>query len=61
MLCEAMALHARSLCQEIHDPRCLEAFLANRLVPLDKNPGVRPVGIGEMPRRIFGKACLLSL
>ena len=56
MLCEAMALHARSLCQEIHDPRSLEAFLANRLVPLDKNPGVRPVGIGEMPRRIYGKA-----
>ena len=56
MLCEALAAHARSLCQHIHDPRCLEAFLANRLVPLDKNPGVRPVGIGEMVRRIYGKA-----
>ena len=33
----------------------LEAFVANRLIPLDKQPGTRPIGIGEMPRRIIGK------
>ena len=26
----------------------LEAFIANRLIPLNKNPGIRPVGVGEV-------------
>ena len=33
----------------------LSAFVACRLVPLDENPGVRPIGIGEVPRRIIAK------
>ena len=32
----------------------LEAFLACKLVPLDQNPGVRPIGTGEVIRRILG-------
>jgi len=27
-------------------------------VPLDKKPGVRPIGIGDVPRRILAKAIL---
>ena len=39
-------------------PEGLEAFVASRLIPLDKCPGVRPIGVGEVPRRIIAKAVL---
>ena len=39
----------------------MEGYVANRLVALDKNPGVRPIGIGEVFRRITGKAIARAL
>ena len=36
-------------------------MIACRLLPLDKQPGVRPVGIGEVLRRIIGKALITFL
>ena len=39
-------------------PVHLSGFVACRLVPLDKNPGVRPIGIGEVPRCIIAKLIL---
>ncbi len=39
-------------------PEGLSAFVACRLIPLDKCPGVRPIGVGEVPRRILAKAVL---
>ena len=36
----------------------LEAYIASRLIPLVKSPGVRPIGIGELLRRIIGKAII---
>ena len=44
----------------LFDPNTLEAFTACRLIPLDKNPGVHPIGIGEMLRRLVSK-CVLTV
>lgn len=53
---EQVAIMARTLCTKNLDPRCLEAYVASRVIPLDKKPRVRPIGIGEVIRRIIGKA-----
>ena len=50
-----LATLARLLATEYLDPNTLESFVACRLIPLDKNPGVRPIGIGEVTRRTVGK------
>ena len=57
-LCDALAGCARRLASSYVDPASLDAFLACRLIPLDKQPGVRPIGVGEVVRRIIGKAIL---
>ena len=49
-----LATLARLLATEYLDPNTLEAFVACRLIPLDKNPGVRPIGISQVTRRIVG-------
>ena len=56
---KSLACLAKELCiSEVEDPQSLEALLACRLIPLDKNPGLRPIGIGETLRRILGKAVM---
>ena len=60
-LCDAIANVAKRLCTENIDPLHLQAFNASRLIPLDKNPGVRPIGIGETIRRIIGKSVMTLL
>ena len=60
-LCSSLAALARRLCTSYVDPAGLSAFVASRLIALDKSPGVRPVGIGETSRRIVSKAILLVL
>ncbi len=57
-LCTALAAVGRRLCTDDINPDHLSAFVACRLIPLNKCPGVRPIGIGEVPRRIIGKAIL---
>ena len=55
-VCDAIARMCRRLCTEYVDPSTISTLMACRLIPLDKNPGVRPIGIGEVLRRIIGKA-----
>ena len=51
---EQVALMAKTLATTITDPSSLESYIACRLIPLGKCPGLRPIGIGEILRRIIG-------
>ncbi len=57
-LCHQLAMVGRRLCTSYVDPPLIAPFLACRLIALDKNPGVRPIGIGDTARRIIAKATL---
>ena len=52
---EEIATLTRNLLKFNYHPSLLEGYTACRLIPLDKNPGVRPIGAGEVLRRIIGK------
>ena len=43
------------LATEKQDPTSLQAYNACRVIPLDKCPGVRPVGVGEVLRWLIGR------
>ena len=57
-LCEAIAELARLLATRTLPVDSLVPFLACRLIVSDKNPGVQPIGVGEVLRRIVAKAIL---
>ena len=60
-LCETIATMTKILCTQYIDPSTIEPLIASRLVPLDKGEGaVRPIGIGEVLRRIIGK-CVMNI
>ena len=44
--------------EELVDRKSIEWLVACRLIPLDKFPGVRPIGVGKVLRGIIGKAIL---
>ena len=55
-LCSALATVRHHICTEPVHPGGFTAFVACCLIPLDKQPGVRLTGIGEIPRHIILKA-----
>ena len=57
---DALASFARKLCIENMATKAvsLSPYTASCLIPLDKSPGIRPIGVGEVIRRIVGKAIL---
>ena len=57
-LCSALALVARRIASSPVYPKQLMPLTSSKLIALDKCPGVRPIGIGEVSRRIIGKAIL---
>ena len=57
---KSIAEMAKRLCQK-RSANYLAAFLACRLIPLEKQPGVRPIGIGEVLRRVIGKIVMKLL
>ena len=60
-LCEAIATMTKTLCTQYIDPVTIEPLVASRLIPLDKGEGaVRPIGVGEVIRRICGK-CVMNI
>ena len=59
-LCEAIATMMRSVCTQYIDPTTIEPLVASRLIPLDKGEGaVRPIGVGEVIRRVCGKCVMM--
>jgi len=39
----------------------LESLLVSCLIPLDKDPGLRPIGVGEVLHRIIGKSVMSTI
>ena len=61
-LAEAIAKMTKILFTEkIEDKDSLVPIMACRLIPLNKNTGLRPIGISDCLRRIIGKAVLTIL
>ena len=59
-LCEEMAVWAAWLANESPCWAAYRAFMACRLVGIDKKPGTRPIGIGEVFRRLWAK-CIIEV
>ena len=55
VLREEIAFFTRNLLTIAYHPSLLEVYTSCGLIPLDKSPGIRPIGIGEVLRRIVGK------
>ena len=57
----AVALLARRICTEGRSTATMSAFTACRLTALDKSPGVHPIGVAQLLRRIVGKVTISAM
>ena len=57
-LCDGLATIGRRLFTEFVNPAPIASFLASRAVALDKSPGIRPVGIVDIFRRIISSVIM---
>ena len=57
----SLAALAQCLATETVDPTELMDFVACRFIPLNKQPGVQLIGIGDVPRTIVSKVILYLL
>ena len=53
-----LALTARRLCTDLVDPASVASLISCQLIALNKNRGVRPIGIGDTACRIITKVIL---
>ena len=60
-LCTTIANMIKKLYIDKDLANTLEAFISCCLIPLDKNPGLRPIEVGEVLRRIVGKVTVSTL
>ena len=51
---EEISKFAKKIASTIVDPKSIEALTSCKLIQLNKNPGIRPIGIGEI-LRLIGK------
>lgn len=54
--CESLASLGKRIANKDVPFRDIRALVTSRIVPLDKKPGVRPIGVGNAVRRLLGKA-----
>ena len=57
-LCNAVAALTKRLCTTYVDPDGTRNLRDCRLIALDKNPGVRPIGVCDVLRRLIGKVAV---
>ena len=55
---KAFASVVKKLCTDLIETQTIEVFLSYRLIQLDKNSGLRPIGVEEVLRRIPGKVII---
>ena len=57
-MCAAISAFSHRISTSYVKPKYLSAYCACYLIPLDKRPGVHPISVGEVLRRIIGKAVM---
>ena len=58
---KVVANFIKKICTEKVSAVSIEAFVTCLLIPLDKNPGLQPIGVGEILRRIIRKVIVSVL